>query len=157
TPTAAASIQAFKAGEVDAVWSLSVGDVPALQAIPDAAFTASPSPQVEVLRLNASCPSGPQQGDTSCPHPILSDLRVRQAIDMAIDRRAIVDRLLGGRTVVATSILAIGPWAADLPTSEYSPDKARQLLSGAGWAPGPDGIRVKEGMRMHLDLVALAG
>jgi peptide/nickel transport system substrate-binding protein len=78
-------------------------------------------------------------------------------MDMAIDRRAIVDRLLGGRTVVATSILAIGPWAADLPPSEYSPDKARQLLSEAGWVPGPDGIRTREGMRMHVDLVALAG
>jgi peptide/nickel transport system substrate-binding protein len=157
TPTAAAAIQAFKAGEVDAVWSLGVGDVPVLQAIADAAFTPAPSPQVEVLRLNASCPGGPQQGDPSCPHPILSDLRVRQAIDLAVDRRTIVERLLGGRTIVATSILAIGPWAAELPPIEYSPDKARQILMEAGWIPGSDGIRVKDGVRAHLDCVALAG
>jgi peptide/nickel transport system substrate-binding protein len=157
TPTAAASIQAFKAGEVDIVWSLGVGDIPALQAISDASFTPAPSPQVEVLRLNTSCPNGSQQGDPACSHPILGDLRVRQAMDLAIDKKSMVDQLLGGRTVAAGSILAIGPWAADLPPTEYSPSKAGQMLTDAGWIPGPDGIRIKDGMRAHLDLVVLAG
>jgi peptide/nickel transport system substrate-binding protein len=157
TPNAAASIVAFKAGDVDAVWSLGLGDIPLLRTFTDAAFSPTPSSQVEVMVLNTSCTGGPQQGVPGCPHPVLGDLRVRQAIDLAIDKQTMVDSLLGGQTIVATSILPIGPWAADLAPSEYSPDKARQLLADAGWQPGSDGVRVKDSVRAHLDYVVLAG
>jgi peptide/nickel transport system substrate-binding protein len=157
TPNTAASIEAFKAGEVDALWSLGMGDIPILRTIADAAFTPAPSPQVEVMVLNTSCTSGPQQGVSGCAHAVLGDVRVRQALELAIDKQAIVDRLLGSQTLVATSIVPIGPWATDLPPSEYNPDKARQLLANAGWQTGHDGIRSKDGVRAHLDYVVLAG
>jgi ABC-type transport system substrate-binding protein len=40
---------------------------------------------------------------------------------------------------------------------EYSPAKARALLDEAGWKPGPDGIRVKDGKRLVLPIHAIAG
>ena len=35
----------------------------------------------------------------------------------------------------------------------YDPAQAKKLLDEAGWKPGPDGIRVKEGKRLELTLL----
>lgn len=72
--------------------------------------------------------------------PILRDVRVRRALAMAIDRRAIVDHLRRGLAQTATGILPPASWAfepeaVDLP---HDPQEARQLLDQAGY-PDPDG------------------
>lgn len=149
-PSREAAVQAYKVGEIDVLWNLIEANIPEFEAIPDSVIEPTPSDRVERLILNASCPSGEKQGDPSCPHPVLGDLRVRQAIELAIDKRAIVDKLLFGKTTVATSAIPKGWYAPTLPPSEYNPEKARQLLDAAGWKPGPDGIRVKDGVRARL-------
>ena len=85
-------------------------------------FYGVPARDIGILwLLNTSCPSGPQQGDPACKHPVLGDPRVRRAIDLAIDRKALVDELLSGKTSVATSVLPLGPYAVQLPRRE--PDR----------------------------------
>jgi peptide/nickel transport system substrate-binding protein len=88
---------------------------------------------------------------------VLGDVRVRQAIELAIDKKALVDKLLFGKTTVASSVIPLGWFAPTLPTSESNPDKAKQLMDEAGWRPGGDGIRVKDGVRAHIEYGTTTG
>lgn len=66
----------------------------------------------------------------------MSDYRVRQAIDYAIDMQAIVDQLMGGKALLANSLTPNGDWKVDgLNNYEYNPEKAKQLLKEANWDP----------------------
>src|SRR5262249_16593355 len=82
-------------------------------------------------------------------HPALKDMRVRQAIAYAIDRQTLVDKVLGGRGTVGTSI--IPPIYADThydpgsDTRQFDIAKANQLLDDAGYTKGSDGIRTMPG------------
>ena len=75
--------------------------------------------------------------------PILRSLKVRQAIAHAIDRRAIIEHLLGGLAVPATGVLSSSHWAyePEVETYAYDPQRARRLLDEAGYedpdGPGP--------------------
>ncbi|MEM4844656.1 MAG: ABC transporter substrate-binding protein, partial [Ignisphaera sp.] len=63
----------------------------------------------------------------------IPDLRIRQAMNYAVDRRAIVDTMMMGFAAVANSIVSpIFPGAASLDSYSYSPEKARQLIDEAG-------------------------
>ncbi len=73
-------------------------------------------------------------------HPILSNLKVRRAIALAIDRDAIVTHLLSGQAAVATGLLTPGHWAYEPKVATYERDtvRARRLLDEAGYLD-PDG------------------
>lgn len=72
--------------------------------------------------------------------PAFGDVRVRQAINFAIDREALVNAMLpGGYGAVSEQLLGVGQpgYNADLVgTYAYDPDKARALLAEAGYADG---------------------
>src|SRR5215469_15277645 len=84
TPSREASIQTFKVGDIDVLWNLIEANIPEFQAMSDASIDPTPSPSTERMHLNVSCSSGPQQGDPACPHRVLADARVRQAIELGI-------------------------------------------------------------------------
>jgi len=72
--------------------------------------------------------------------PALADVRVRQALNYAVDRQAILDNVLQGAGVINGSV-PFGPesdgYSAELDTYyTYDPDKAGQLLADAGYADG---------------------
>jgi peptide/nickel transport system substrate-binding protein len=79
--------------------------------------------------------------------PILKDVRVRQALAYAIDRRPIIHYLLRDMARPAASILSPQHWAynGDVPKYEYDPQRARQLLDAAGY---PE----RNGLRFHLTM-----
>jgi peptide/nickel transport system substrate-binding protein len=156
-PSREAAVQAFKVGEIDALWNLVESNIPEFESLADTVIQPTTSNRVERLILNAGCPSGPRQGDPACPHPVLGDRRVRQAIELAIDKKALVDKLLFGKTSVASSVIPLGWYAANLPASEFNPDKAKQLMEDAGWKEGPDGIRVKDGVRARIEYGTTTG
>ncbi len=70
------------------------------------------------------------------------DAKVRQAIALAIDRKAICDSILHGTATVPTSYIPAGIIGHDdtLPEFEYDPEQAKQLLADAGF---PDGIDLR--------------
>jgi peptide/nickel transport system substrate-binding protein len=90
------------------------------------------------------------------------DVKVRQAIAYAINRKDIVDKVLFGKSVPMDTYLTPSNWASMMnPTMiqkygtkfpltkyEYNPDKAKQLLDQAGWTVGADGIRAKGGTKL---------
>lgn len=66
------------------------------------------------------------------------DVRVRKAVQMAIDRQAILDALYGGRGQVENGIYPHGLYGfnSSLPEITYDPEEAKALLAEAGYANG---------------------
>lgn len=81
--------------------------------------------------------------------PLLSDVRVRQAIACAIDRNLIINTLLDGRARAAASLLPPGHWAfnADGPRFDFDPTRAERLLDQAGHPRAANGIRFQLTMK----------
>lgn len=84
--------------------------------------------------------------------PILKDVRVRQAIAYALDRRPMIDYLWRGEAQPARSVLPPQSWAYNdnVPTYDHDPIKARQLLDTAGY-PEVDGVRFHITMKTSTD------
>lgn len=85
------------------------------------------------------------------PHDLLGDLRVRQAISMAIDRERIVNDILEGRVEIANSPHTIGWNACEMPPYEFNPERARELMEEAGWVEGSGGVREAQGAEYAED------
>lgn len=87
----------------------------------------------------------------------LNDLRVRQALITGINRPAVVSQVYFGSAKPAYGPLTAstpGYWPGVEKVYPFDLAKARQLLTDAGWTPGPDGIRVKEGKPLELTFVS---
>ena len=85
-------------------------------------------------------------------HPLVADIRVRQALIHAIDRDNILRTLYSDSYPKGSSILArtaIG-YKDESEHYAYDPELAEQLLDEAGWKRGADGIRTKEDQRLSL-------
>jgi peptide/nickel transport system substrate-binding protein len=97
--------------------------------------------------------------DFNVTRPLVSDLRVRQAIRYALDRRQMVAKISHGYAVLQESIVpSILPFAPKgIPFIEQDVNKARRLLDSAGWKVGPGGIRVKNGQRLSLQFPYYTG
>ena len=68
-----------------------------------------------------------------------SDIRVRQAIDYAIDNQTLVDVVMGGAGVPVRGLVAPGVTGADMDLYDsyrYDPERALELLAEAGYGPG---------------------
>jgi peptide/nickel transport system substrate-binding protein len=91
--------------------------------------------------------------------PGLDDVQVRQALNYALDRQVIIDQVLLGEGRPMASDVPQDSWAYDPNVAQYefSPDKARQMLDAAGWLPGPDGVRTKNGESLRFTLWTSAG
>lgn len=156
TPSREESVLLLKSGEVEAVWDLIESSIPDFAGSTDFTLWTTPSSNVEYLGLNLAQRGDP--ADPAIPHPILGDIRVRQAISLGIDRNVLVNDLMYGKSTVATSAIGLG-WAADpsIAIAPYDPEKAKSLLDEAGWVAGADGIRTKNGKRLSLEIMTTSG
>jgi peptide/nickel transport system substrate-binding protein len=83
-----------------------------------------------------------------------SDVRLRRAAALAVDKRLLVDEVTFGTTVPATEDLPSFMWAFNqrAGTTRRDLPAARGLLEAAGWRLGSDGVRVKDGARLSVGL-----
>ncbi len=109
-----------------------------------------PSTSIGYLLFNTRNPA-----DTARPHPILSDVRVRRAIGLALDRPSIVRAVLGPYGVVPYGPVSSLLWVSRL-TPAPAPrdlDQARRLLAAAGWSDADgDGILDRHGKPLRLSI-----
>ena len=91
--------------------------------------------------------------------PLFRDVRVRQALAHAVDVPAMVKYILYGHGIQSTGIFTPQLWFfnPNIVPFAYDPEKAKTLLDEAGWKPGPDGIRVKDGERFSFTLISRNG
>ncbi|MEV7511421.1 ABC transporter substrate-binding protein [Streptomyces sp. NPDC090085] len=91
-------------------------------------------------------------------HPVTGDVAVRQALDIAVDRTAMVDKLLDGAGRPAYGpVPTDSPWFTAGTERTHDLDRARKILDDAGWKPGEDGIRAKDGVRAAFPLWYTSG
>ncbi len=84
------------------------------------------------------------------------DSGVRRALTLALDRQLMVDAsLYGFATVAEGPVPPEHPWYAPVPRVPHDPVAARELLEEAGWLPGADGVREREGQRLEFDLLTV--
>ncbi len=96
--------------------------------------------------------------------PFLADVRVRQAIAMAIDQREIIRVVFHGNSLpnpgfvpeALTRFLSPALRSGHSPV-DYDPARAAALLRQAGWLEGPDGVRRKDGKRLAFEVLTTAG
>jgi len=86
-----------------------------------------------------------------------NDIAVRKAIQLGWDREAVEQTVLTDSYSIATSVLApsVQGYVDHSDSLRYDPDEAARLLDEAGWVPGDDGIRVKDGKRLELKLLGI--
>ena len=75
----------------------------------------------------------------------MAKLEVRQALTMAIDRRALIDTVWNGQgTMIGSMAVPTDPWYEDLTaTNAYNPEKAKELLKEAGYPSGSLKLRLR--------------
>lgn len=89
--------------------------------------------------------------------PPFNDVRVRQALNYAIDKKAMIAALLKGYGKVATGPIAPlqkAYYDANVQQYTYSPSKALKLLAAAGYKKGSDGTLTKNGQQLSIDFTA---
>ena len=159
-PSREVGMQLLGTGEIHALWDLTEANFPELQQLEGqgVSFVSTVTGENELLSLNFGANDGTAPADPStAPHPILYDLKVRQALQYAIDKQQIVDALLYGNVNAGNSAVPVGTFACPQPVSEFSLEKANALLDEAGWVVGADGIREKDGVRMSLKIATTTG
>jgi len=134
-PEAAARIIALRNGEVDMIFGLPAEDVPALESDDDFTVLSYPSMRVMYIGLNTA-------------DPILSDVRLRQALGHAMDRDRVI-QVIGANGVRADGIGMPGALGFEPSARMFDPDEAGRLLDAAGWRM--DGAyREKAGRRLTV-------
>ncbi len=95
------------------------------------------------------------------PHPIFSDVRVRQAVRMAIDVDTILQQIFFGLGKPVWNEFFRSPYTCDIPKPKYNPEAAKALLEQAGWKDTDgDGVRechgclnAEEGYKMKAEFI----
>ena len=115
----------------------------------DMVLTLQQDPQLAVLRAPGSVLA---YVAFNLRDPILKDVRVRQALACAIDRRPMLRYLMRGFARPAASVLPPESWAYNdqVPRYDYNPERARQLLEQAGY-PAVNGVRFHLTMKTSTD------
>jgi peptide/nickel transport system substrate-binding protein len=131
----------FKTGEIDYI---------GLQGIPANFYKEATA--LAGRRIQVATRAGVENLTLNLAHPVLAEKAVRKALNIAIDRQSICNLVYYGVPKPANNFLPPTHWASNpnLPKPEYDLKKAAAMLDQAGWAKGPDGIRVKNGVRLSF-------
>jgi len=131
----------FQTGEVDYVTDvgLPTDRFAAASKLPGRAVEAGPSASIEVIAFNLGMPH-------------FQDPAVRQALYLAVDKETLLSAVYEKVWKAADSYLPPESWGHNpkIRPHEYNLDKARALLDAAGWKPGPDGVRVRDTVRLEF-------
>lgn len=130
---------ALQSGQVDLVQGVSFDDIPVLE---KAGFVVDRAPFHGVAT----------QLVINTKSPVLKDREVRRALQITLDRREIVDLAFSGFHNPSTGLLTAnsGYFLDQTAKLGPNPDAGRSILDAAGWVPGPDGVRQKDGQRLSI-------
>ncbi|PJE26367.1 peptide/nickel transport system substrate-binding protein [Pseudooceanicola antarcticus] len=133
-PEEATRVAMLQAGEAD-IAPVSFDSIPGLEnaglRIVSAEKTWSP-----VIRLGGTVQTDPDRFNPDNPW---ADVRVRQALNYAVDKQTIIDELFHGQGTIANADTPVAAWNS-VPPYPYDPEKARELLAEAGY---PDGFEMR--------------
>ncbi len=158
---AAAARAVLQTGEYDFGWNLTI-EPNVLESLQSedgpGEFHIGGGLNIERININFSDPYTEvdgQRSEMNTPHPILSDVAVRKALTLGINREQISNEIYMGMDVdPAVPNILSGIPAMESPNTElvYDPEQASQILDEAGWTREGDGVRTKDGMELKLVL-----
>jgi peptide/nickel transport system substrate-binding protein len=143
-PTDSSRVAALLAGDVQAIDEIPVQDIARLRRDQAINVTQIPGMRVMYVAMDMDRDASPHirdsNGQPMTRNP-LKDQRVRQALSFAINRSAIVDRVMDGAATVASNLLPDGTpgTSAALGVVPFDPERARRLLAEAGY---PNGFQI---------------
>lgn len=147
----------MEVNQADYAWNLQVSDslLSELEQKNIGTVLTNQGPFVERIALNQTDPiSRTADGERSIlqyPNRVLGDLRVRQALVLAIDRARIAELFPRGSTATANLLVEPGQFRSENTRVEFDPQRAAQLLDEAGWRDtNNNGTRDKNGVEMRL-------
>jgi len=163
-PEVDSQISLLQRGDNDLATNFYASDIPVLEKLQPQGVKvlAYPAYLVERYLFNFNDPK-----DTSITvdptkakkHPVFEDVRVRRAVALAINRPAIVEKLLFGKAEVAVNEWDNSPWFNEkLKPYPYDPEQAKKLLDEAGWKDTDgDNIRDKGGVKLSFNHSTTSG
>jgi peptide/nickel transport system substrate-binding protein len=145
-PDANALLNQLETGEVDTRVRLVNEQIDVVKKLPNVAVVATPSIVPWLLWVNHTVPP-------------FDDKKVRVALAHGFDKARLTGTILGGHVQPAWQLLPPVSWAYNpsVVHHAYDPAKANALLDEAGWKPGADGVRAKDGRRLSFEIINIAG
>jgi peptide/nickel transport system substrate-binding protein len=144
-PEAGTRVTTLESGETQAIYFIPAQSLPRLE--------KNPGLRIEKIPW----PGAPRIWLLNTTKPPLDDVRVRRAINYAVDKDALLATVAKGIALKAfaplTAVMLDDP--ALRQAYPFDPAKAGALLGESGWQPGPDGIRTKGGQRLEILLNAI--
>lgn len=138
----------LQAGSITSSWFLDVSKTNAYKGLSNYKLAVNPNASnYEVTIFNLK-------------NPILKDVKVRQAMAMAVDHNALIKTArLGQASPLCTDHgKSLNPgYQADAPCTKFDPAGANTLLDQAGWVKGADGYRTKGGQKLELRYATTTG
>lgn len=134
------------AGEADLVFTLAATAAARVKAGGKSTVSIDPLPRLRVVFFNLGLPQ-------------FADKRVREALSLSVDRAGIAAGILRNPASAATTFLPaqLKEWQNPAaPALKTDVARAKALLDEAGWKPGPDGIRMKDGQRLAASMIVLS-
>ena len=152
TLTEAAAVQALANNEIDDDQVFDVSQYDKVKSTPGVVARIAASETWPDIIFNAK-------------NPVLSDVKVRQALEMAVDRPAIIKSQMQGLPVPTIQPLdnhillpqQIGYKDDSGQYGQYDPTAAEKILTAEGWIPGAGGVRYKDGKPMQLTIDIQSG
>lgn len=152
-PERSVSVQGLISGQIDVAYLIDKDDLPLLEASQDVAIDKSMTALILVMSIN-------------CSNPVLQDVRVRQALNHAIDKQKVLDVAYGGGKPIGTFMDYSNAYYRDFAALyPYNPEKAKKLLAEAGvgadkvfelFLPQNYEVHVKAG-EMYQDMLTKVG
>lgn len=135
-----------RSGQADIVFGVDPASIPMLKRLPNLSVFDDALPRTIVLKLNSGYPS-------------LNDVRARQALSLAINRRGIANAVLRSPGSQTEQLLpaSFADWhLSNIKAPEQPLVKAQALLADLGWVLNKDGILERDGKPFALTLITYA-
>ncbi|MEC4806315.1 MAG: peptide ABC transporter substrate-binding protein [Jaaginema sp. PMC 1080.18] len=147
----------LQTGDADFAYNLQL-EAPVLQELGNAGqgeIVTINNSQIERILINQTDPNQEVNGERSslkAPHPFLTDEKVRQAFNLAIDRDSIANQLYGPTGDATANFLVLPKEFRSINTRyEFNLEQAAALLDEAGWVDtNNNGTRDKDGIEMQM-------
>ncbi|MGH7268416.1 MAG: ABC transporter substrate-binding protein [Candidatus Rokuibacteriota bacterium] len=144
-PDPSTRLAMLQSGQADVVNAVPLENVAQLQAVPAVDVITRPALRTFGFGLNLN-------------RKAFQDVRVRRALNHAVDRGAIIKAVFRGfATPIDSPLSPFTTGYAPVGTYDFSPEKAKALLADAGWKPGADGVLRKDGEAFEVSVLTPQG
>lgn len=152
-----AALAAVKSGDVDIAYTSAVYSNVEVDGYQLLSFDSVDSRGISLPTMAAGGTRSDGENEYALGNDVTADLAIRQAMNYAVDRDAMVENVLNGYGKPAFSVCDGMPWAAEL-AFDRDLEKAKQILKDGGWADSDnDGVVEKKGLKAAFDLYYPAG